>query len=50
MNFDTLRDDPEDTQHTLAERARAASRSTWVSVGVNLVLSSTQVTVGLVSR
>ena len=42
-----LLDDPEDTQHSAAERATAASRSTWVSVGVNVVLTAVQITVGV---
>lgn len=50
MNPDDLADDPEDTRYTPAERAAAASRSTWVSVGVNLVLSSTQIGVGMLSK
>ncbi|MBX3619846.1 MAG: cation transporter [Rhizobacter sp.] len=43
-------DDPEDPQHSPAERARAASRSTWVSVGVNLVLTTLQIVVGVLAR
>ena len=50
MNQDDLFDDPEDVQHTPAERAQAASRSTWVSVGVNLVLTITQVVVGVFAK
>ena len=50
MNFDTLPDDPEDTDHSTAERAAAAMRSTWVSVAVNLLLTVTQVTVGWLSK
>jgi cation diffusion facilitator family transporter len=50
MNSDELPDDPEDTRYTPTERAAAASRSTWVSVGVNLVLSFTQIAVGMLSR
>ena len=50
MNLDELPDDPEDTRYTPTERAAAASRSTWVSVGVNLVLSFTQIAVGMLSR
>ncbi len=42
--------DNEDTQHTPAEKAAAASRSTWVSVGVNVMLGSAQIGVGLFSR
>ena len=50
MNGDDSFDDPEDAQHTPAERAVAASRSTWVSVGVNLVLTITQVVVGMLAN
>ncbi|MEP7102287.1 MAG: cation diffusion facilitator family transporter [Burkholderiales bacterium] len=50
MNFDDFADDPEDPQHTPAERAAAGTRSTWVSVGVNVCLTITQVTVGILSR
>jgi len=50
MNFPDISDDPEDTEHTPAERAAAASRSTWVSVGVNLVLTITQIVVGVVAK
>ena len=46
MNFNE-RDDTEDTEHTPQERAAAASRSTWVSVVVNLVLSTVQIVVGV---
>jgi len=50
MNFTELADDPEDDQHSPAERAAAASRSTWVSVGVNLILTITQIVVGLIAK
>lgn len=43
-------DDPEDTQHTPAERAAAASRSTWVSVALNIALSALQIAVGIVAK
>ena len=43
-------EDIEDPQSTLEERAAAASRSTWVSVGVNLVLTITQVAVGMLAK
>lgn len=46
MNLNGL-DDTEDTEHTPQERAAAASRSTWVSVVVNLVLSTVQIVVGV---
>lgn len=51
MKFQDLPDDDsEDPQHGPAERARAATRSTWVSVGVNLVLTALQIVVGVLSR
>jgi cation diffusion facilitator family transporter len=50
MNIDSLTDDPEDSQHSPEERAAAASRSTWVSVAVNLVLTITQVVVGVLAK
>jgi len=43
-------DDTEDPDHSPQERAAAASRSTWVSVGVNLVLTVCQILVGIVAR
>ena len=46
MNLNEL-DGTEDTEHTPQERAAAASRSTWVSVVVNLVLSTVQIVVGV---
>ena len=50
MTPSELLDDPEDTQHTAAERATAASRSTWVSVGVNVVLTVVQISVGVFAK
>lgn len=50
MPITDLADDPEDPQHSPEERAAAASRSTWVSVGVNLILTITQVTVGILAK
>jgi len=50
MNFSDIADDSEDTQHTAAERSAAASRSTWVSVGVNLVLTITQIAIGVFAK
>ena len=50
MKFNDLADDTEDSQHSPAERAAAASRSTWVSVGVNLVLTVGQIGVGILSK
>jgi cation diffusion facilitator family transporter len=43
-------DDPDAPQYTLEQRSAAASRTTWVSVGVNLCLSVTQIVVGLLSK
>ncbi|HEY0063766.1 MAG TPA: cation diffusion facilitator family transporter [Telluria sp.] len=50
INFKDAGDDPEDASISSAERAAAAKRSTWVSVAVNIVLSSVQITVGVLSR
>ena len=50
MNFTEIDDDSEHSSHTPAERARAASRTTWVSVGVNVVLSATQIAVGIAAK
>lgn len=50
MKFTELADDAEDTEHSAAERLAAASRSTWVSVGVNLVLTITQIVVGVIAK
>jgi cation diffusion facilitator family transporter len=50
MQFSTLADDTEDPDHSPAERAAAASRSTWVSVAVNLALTATQITAGIFSK
>ena len=50
MKYTELADDPEDAEHSPAERIAAASRSTWVSVAVNLVLTITQIAVGVVAK
>ncbi len=50
MKFTDLADDPEDALFSPAERAAAASRSTWVSVAVNLLLTVTQIVAGVLSR
>lgn len=42
-------DDSEDDRALTIQRAAAASRSTWVSVWVNLCLTGTQVTMGVLS-
>jgi len=43
-------DDTEHTSHSVAERTRAAARSTWVSVWVNVALSSAQIVAGVMSK
>jgi cation diffusion facilitator family transporter len=50
MKFTELADDPEDAEHSPAERAAAASRCTWVSVAVNLFLSIIQIAAGFLSK
>jgi cation diffusion facilitator family transporter len=50
MKFNDFADDTEDSLHTPAERAAAASRSTWVSVGVNVVLTVIQIVVGVLAK
>lgn len=47
MRSTDFSEDSEDTQHTPQERLAAATRSTWVSVGVNLVLTAVQVVAGV---
>lgn len=43
-------DGNQDSPYSMAERARAASRSTWVSVGVNVVLTLAQIIAGVLSK
>ena len=50
MNRNEPIGDPEETQHSPAEHAAAGSRSTWVSVGVNITLSGLQITAGILSK
>ncbi len=50
MQMTDITDDPEDSQRSVAERAAAASRSTWISVVVNILLSTTQIVVGVTSK
>lgn len=50
MNFTELDDDSEHSTHTAPERAAAASRSTSVSVLVNLVMATTQIVVGTLAK
>jgi len=50
MKFTDIADSTEDTAQTQAARGAAASRSTWVSVVVNVVLSITQIVVGVLAK
>ncbi|HEY8905608.1 MAG TPA: cation diffusion facilitator family transporter [Rhodoferax sp.] len=50
MTHNEFDDNTEDTQHSPAERSAAASRSTWVSVGVNLLLTVAQIVAGVLSK
>ena len=50
MKFTKLANDHEDSEQTQPTTAAAASRSTWVSVAVNVVLSTIQITVGILSK
>jgi cation diffusion facilitator family transporter len=50
MTRNEFDDNTEDTQHSPAERSAAASRSTWVSVGVNLLLTVAQIVAGVLSK
>jgi cation diffusion facilitator family transporter len=50
MNYQENPQDHEDTEFSQAERAAAASRSTWVSVVVNVVLSTLQIMVGVLTK
>jgi cation diffusion facilitator family transporter len=50
MRPTTFPDDTEDNPKSEAERARAAARSTWVSVAVNVVLSAAQIVAGVLSK
>lgn len=43
-------EDSEASEHSAAERAAAASRSTWVSVVVNLVLTTMQIVAGVLTK
>ena len=50
MNASNSHDDSEDVEFTPAERTKAAKKSTWISVVVNILLSSTQITVGIFAK
>jgi cation diffusion facilitator family transporter len=50
MDPNVIDDNPEHDPHSAEERSAAASRSTWVSVGVNVCLSTTQIVVGIMAK
>lgn len=50
MPFLNPTNDTEDPDHSPSEWAAAASRSTWVSVAVNLVLTTTQLVAGVLAK
>ncbi|MDX9914188.1 MAG: cation diffusion facilitator family transporter [Candidatus Moranbacteria bacterium] len=50
MPHPSIAPDSADSGHSVSERAAAASRSTWVSVAVNLVLAVVQIVVGVWAR
>ncbi len=50
MQFPELDDNSHDAENCVALRAAAASRSTWISVAVNLVLTCAQIAAGIFSK
>jgi cation diffusion facilitator family transporter len=50
LDTSLLTDNTEETPAELAQKAAAASRSTWVSVVVNLFLSVAQIAIGVLSK
>ena len=50
MKTSNFQDDSEDTEFTPQERANAAKRSTWVSVVVNILLSTAQIVIGIFAK
>ena len=50
MQLAEYEDNTEDTEQSIALRAAAASRSTWVSVAVNLSLTVAQIVAGIFAR
>lgn len=50
MKYAEVPDDSEDGPHNLAARAAAATRSVWISVAVNLVLTLLQIAVGMFAK
>lgn len=50
MQFTEIDDDDEEREQLIEMRAAAASRSTWISVVVNLVLTTAQIVVGVFAK
>jgi cation diffusion facilitator family transporter len=50
MNHTEFPDHEDDAEHSPAQRAAAAARSTWVSVVINCLLSAIQIAVGVLSK
>lgn len=50
MNPNEFQDQDENLVSSASERAAAASRSTWTSVGVNICLSIAQISIGLFAK
>jgi cation diffusion facilitator family transporter len=50
MNHSELDEDAVSTETEKAARAKSATRSTWASVGVNTVLTTAQISIGLFSK
>lgn len=50
MPFDPIDNTSEHPAYSLQERSAAAERSTWVSVAVNVVLSTLQIAIGVLAK
>lgn len=50
MQYSDIDDDSHDAESRVAQRAAAASRSTWISVAVNLFLTILQIVAGVYSK
>jgi len=50
LQLPELDDNSHDAETCVAQRATAASRSTWISVAVNLVLTTAQISAGIFSK
>ncbi len=49
-NLNDLHENTEDSEFTPAERSAAAKKSTWVSVAINIVLSTAQIGIGIFAK